>query len=335
MNFIPQRKIVFVSILLLILFGTATVGYKILAGLSWLDALYMSVITIATVGYRELTPDDPAIKAFTIFVIVGGLLVIGYSLSVLTEYLFSKNIFNQLINKKLQQKIDKLSGHIIVCGYGRNGKQAVTKLETYQKPFVIVERSDDLIEDLTQGGKLFVKGDAGSDESLLKAGIERAAYLITALPSDADNLYVVLSARQLNSKLVIISRASQDSSYKKLKMAGADNVIMPDKIGGDHMASLVVSPDLTEFIDRISIVGENTVNIEEICIKDLPDGRQIGSIRDLDLRKLTGCTIIGLKNPDGDYTINPDPDTQLNINSRIIVLGNTGQIKKLNNLFIK
>lgn len=335
MNFIPQRKIVFVSLLLLILFGSATVGYKILAGLSWLDALYMSVITIATVGYRELTPDNPVIKAFTIFVIVGGLLVIGYSLSVLTEYLFNKNIFNQIINKKLQQKIDKLSGHIIVCGYGRNGKQAVTKLETYNKPFVIIERDDDLLENLAHEGKFFVKGDAGSDESLIKAGIERAAYLITALPSDADNLYVVLSARQLNAKLVIISRASQDSSYKKLKLAGADNVIMPDKIGGDHMASLVVSPDLTEFIDRISIVGENTVNIEEICIKDLPDGRQIGSIRDLDLRKLTGCTIIGLKNPDGDYIINPNPNTQLNINSRIIVLGNTGQIKKLNQLFVR
>lgn len=335
MNFIPQRKIVFVSILLLVLFGSATVGYKILAGLSWLDALYMSVITIATVGYRELTPDNPVIKAFTIFVIVGGLLVIGYSLSVLTEYLFNKNIFNQIINKKLQQKIDKLSGHIIVCGYGRNGKQAVTKLQTYNKPFVIIERDDDLLENLAHEGKFFVKGDAGSDESLIKAGIERAAYLITALPSDADNLYVVLSARQLNAKLVIISRASQDSSYKKLKLAGADNVIMPDKIGGDHMASLVVSPDLTEFIDRISIVGENTVNIEEICIKDLPDGRQIGSIRDLDLRKLTGCTIIGLKNPDGDYIINPNPNTQLNINSRIIVLGNTGQIKKLNQLFVR
>lgn len=335
MNFIPQRKIVFVSLLLLVLFGSATVGYKILAELSWLDALYMSVITIATVGYRELTPDNPVIKAFTIFVIVGGLLVIGYSLSVLTEYLFNKNIFNQIINKKLQQKIDKLSGHIIVCGYGRNGKQAVTKLETYNKPFVIIERDDDLLENLAHEGKFFVKGDAGSDESLIKAGIERAAYLITALPSDADNLYVVLSARQLNAKLVIISRASQDSSYKKLKLAGADNVIMPDKIGGDHMASLVVSPDLTEFIDRISIVGENTVNIEEICIKDLPDGRQIGSIRDLDLRKFTGCTIIGLKNPDGDYIINPNPNTQLNINSRIIVLGNTGQIKKLNQLFVR
>lgn len=129
-EFYTPKKIVFVSVLLLLLLGSATVGYKILAEISWLDALYMSVITIATVGYRELIPYDPVIKAFTIFVIVSGLLVIGYSLSVLTEYLFSKNIFNQLINKKLQQKIDKLNGHIIVCDYGRNGRQAVAKLES-------------------------------------------------------------------------------------------------------------------------------------------------------------------------------------------------------------
>lgn len=330
-----SRKIYFASFLLVALFGTATLGYKFLADLSWVDALYMSVITIATVGYRELTRDDPAIKIFTIFVIISGLLIIGYSLSVLTEYLFNKNFFNQLIFKKVQQKIDQLQGHIIVCGYGRNGSQAVAKLSTYQKPFVIVERNDELIEGLTAEGKLFVKGDASNDEVLINAGIERAAYLITALPSDAENLYVVLSARQLNPDLTIISRASQESSFKKLKLAGADNVIMPDKIGGDHMASLVVSPNLTEFIDRISIVGENTVNIEEICIKDLPGGREIGSIRDLDLRKLTGCTVIGLKNPDGDYTINPDPNTRLNSNSRIIVLGKTEQIKKLNQLFVK
>ncbi|MDT8415491.1 MAG: potassium channel protein [Flavobacteriaceae bacterium] len=328
-----KNKIYVVSFLLLFLFVTATVGYKLLSDIPWLDAFYMAVITIATVGFREYVPDTAEAKIFTIFIIISSLIIIGYSLSIVTEYIFSKNILNQFIYKKVQQKIDKLSNHIIVCGFGRNGSQAAAKLSTYKKPYVVVERDEQLIEGWASESKLFVKGDASNDEVLLKAGILKASFLITALPSDADNLYVVLTARQLNPKLTIISRASQESSYKKLKLAGADNVIMPDKIGGDHMASLVVSPDLTEFIDRLSIVGENAVNIEEICIKDMSSGKNISSIRDLDLRKLTGCTVIGMKNSDGDYTINPDPDTQLNINSRIIVLGKTEQIKKLNELF--
>ena len=151
----------------------------------------------------------------------------------------------------MQKKIDSYKDHTIICGYGRNGKQAATKLLAYNRPFVIIEKDKEIYDKYQSEMVPFVLGNANEDEVLIQAGIERAGTLISALPNDADNLFVVLSARQINSELCIISRASQETSYNKLKMAGANNVILPDKIGGDHMASLVVVPDLIEFIDNL------------------------------------------------------------------------------------
>ena len=179
----------------------------------------------------------------------------------------------------------------------------------------------------------FVHGNANEDEVLIQAGIEKASTLITALPDDADNLFIVLSARQIKQSLRIISRASQETSYKKLKLAGADNVILPDRIGGDHMASLVVVPDLIEFIDNLSIVGKSDINIEEIHVEKLYDTNSVRTIKDLDLRNKTGCTVIGFKGNDGAYIVNPEAELKLTPNSKIIVLGRPEQIQKLNSLY--
>src|SRR5690606_26549895 len=159
--------------------------------------------------------------------------------------------------------IDDLKNHIIICGYGRNGKQAAKKLLDYKKPFIIIEYNKEIIEKYQSDDILFVYGNANEDKVLLEAGIERASTLISALPDDADNLFVVLSARQINKEMTIISRAAQETSCDKLKLAGANNVILPDQIGGDHMASLVVVPDLLEFIQNLSVIGERNINIEE------------------------------------------------------------------------
>lgn len=169
--------------------------------------------------------------------------------------------------------------------------------------------------------------------ALITAGIKRAQNLITALPSDADNLYVVLTARQLNATIRIISRASNETSYQKLKIAGADNVIMPDKLGGEHMASLVVTPDVIEFVDRLTIELETTANLEEIAVNDLPEKYLNKTILDLDLRKQTGCTVIGFKTSNSDYIINPESDIKLEKGASLIVLGRPEQIVKLRQLF--
>ena len=308
------------------------IGFRYITGIAWLDAVYMTAITVSTVGYGEVVPLDPQAKAFTIFLISSSALTFAYSVSVITEYLINKNSFEQIKRKRMKKKISDLKDHVIICGYGRNGKQAAQKLREHKKPFVIIEKNKELIDKYEDEG-LFVYGNANEDETLINAGIAHAHSIIVAMPNDADNLYVVLSARQINSELVIISRASQETSYNKLKLAGANNVIMPDKIGGDHMASLVVIPDLVEFLDNLSIIGEDTVNIEEVAIEDIDDTGESRTIKDLDLRNKTGCTIIGYKTPGGKYLINPEADTRLDPNSKLIVLGRPEQIIKLNKMF--
>ena len=309
-----------------------TIGYHFIAELSWLNSIYMTIITVTTVGFNEVGPLETEGKIFTIFLIISSVFIFAYAISVITEYLFSKNQLQLLKTKKVKKMINSLSNHVIVCGYGRNGMQAVERLKAYKKPFVVIEKDKDIIEKY-ETDVLFIEGDANEDETLITAGVKDAQYLIVTLPDDAANLFVVLSARQLNNKLFIISRASQVTSQKKLKLAGADSVIMPDKIGGDHMASLVVIPDLITFMDKLSTEGENTTNLEEVAIEDFADQMECNSLRDLDLRRKTGCTIIGYIEPDGNYIINPEADLPLEPKSKVIVLGRPEQIKKLNEMF--
>lgn len=326
-----RTKIYTAVILLNLLLVAGVIGFKYMSGYSWIDAFYMTVITITTVGFEEVHPLDDTGKMFTIALILTSVFILGYALSVITEYILSKNNFEELKHKKMQKKIDNLKNHIIICGYGRNGRQAATKLLAYDKPFVIIEKDKELVDKIENEMTPFVTGDASEDEVLLQAGVERASCLISALPNDADNLFIVLSARQINKRINIISRASQETSYQKLKLAGANNVILPDKIGGDHMASLVVVPGLVEFIDNLSIVGKSNINIEEVAVEKLT--KEIKTIKDLDLRKKTGCTIIGYKDENGDYTVNPEADLALAPNTKIIVLGRPEQIDELNSIY--
>ncbi|TVZ55701.1 voltage-gated potassium channel [Lutibacter sp. Hel_I_33_5] len=304
-----------------------------LSGDTFVNSLYMTVITITTVGFGEIHPLSPEEKIFTIFLILTSISIFGYTISSFTEYIVSGQLIKQLKLQRVQKTIEKLEGHTIVCGYGRNGKQAILKLKNYQKDFVIVEKNKELIENLEENKVLHIDGDATTDEALLRAGILKAENLITALPSDADNLFVVLTAKQLNPNCKIISRASKETSYNKLKIAGANNVIMPDKLGGAHMASLVATPDIIEFVDQLTISGETTTNLEEIDVNNLPEKYLGKTILDLDLRKKTGCTVIGFKNAENEYIINPEASVKLVKDSNLIVLGRPEQITKLREVF--
>jgi len=329
-----KSKIYIAIILLGITLLIGIFGYRFVADYSWVDAVYMTVITITTVGFGEVVPLTTEAKIFTIFLILSSVIIVGFAITVITEYIINQNSYSKLKTRQVQKKIREMNNHIIVCGYGRNGKQAVEKLRAYNKPFVIIEKDEEVVTRYSSDTILFVKGNCNEDEMLLKAGIERAATLIATLPDDADNLFVVLSARQLNKGLKIISRATVDTTQKKLKLAGADNVIMPDKIGGDHMASLVVVPDLIEFLDNLAVVGEeDSINVEEICFDDIcPDGTSI-TIKDINLRHKTGCTIIGYKSSDGKYLVNPDANKELELGSKLIVLGRPEQIIRLHKTY--
>ena len=230
--------------------------------------------------------------------------------------------------------MNKLNNHVIVCGYGRNGRQAVRKLHAYGMEYVVIEREDERIERLKREGIPWVQGDSTRDGVLEQAGVSKASALITTLPSDAENLFVVLSAREYNKEMTLIARASSENSERKFKSAGATNVIMPDKVGGAHMASLVVTPDVVEFLDHISVEGSAAINLEEVRVDEIPTQFQMKSLIELGIRNVTGCNVIGFKTPEGDYVINPAAETKLVPNSKLFVLGVPEQINKLNNLFL-
>ncbi|WP_223154549.1 potassium channel family protein [Aestuariibaculum sediminum] len=322
---------------LFLLFTTmlvGVIGYKVVADYSWVDAVYMTVITLTTVGFGEVVPLDDNAKIFTIILILASVVIMGFVLSVITEYILSKNNVEELKQKRMQKRIDSFKNHVVICGYGRNGKQAARKLLAHKKQFVVIEKNKDMEERLQQDEVPYIIGNANDDAVLIQAGIDRASNFISALPNDAENLFVVLSTRQINSQINIISRASHESSYNKLKFAGANNVILPDNIGGDHMASLVVVPGLMEFIDNLSIVGKANINIEEVAVEKLyKDDKTVKTIRDLDLRRKTGCSIIGYKDENGEYLVNPEAELELASNSKIIVLGRPEQIENLNSLY--
>lgn len=328
-----RRRLNISFILFFVVISIGVLGYMIISGDNFIDSLYMTIITMTTVGFGEIHPLTDNEKIFTIFLILISIIVYGYSVTALTEYFMNGKILQKLKIKKVQQKIQHLKDHAIVIGYGRNGRQAVERLSQFNMPCVVIEKRKDMIEDLERHQLLYIEGDATDDETLSKVALENANSLITALPSDADNLFVVLSARQLNRKMTIISRASNESSYKKLKIAGATNVIMPDYIGGMHMASLVVTPDLVEFVDRLTILDEGTPNLEEIDINKLPDEFLNKTILDLDLRNTTGCTVIGFKTAADEYIINPDPAMRLTKDSNLIVIGRADQIQNIHKIF--
>ena len=222
-----------------------------------------------------------------------------------------------------------MQNHIVICGYGRNGQQVAKELRVYMLKYVIIDQKREAVEALLTSNDTFVEGDATLDEVLIKANIKTARALITTLPFDADNLYVVLTARALNPNLEIISRATSESSETKLRMAGVDNVVMPERVGGAHMANLVTRPDIIEFMDHVSVHGDDPTTLEEIVCNNMDDNLKLKSIFEIGIRKVTGTNIIGYKTPDGRYVLNPNPDTKVIPGTKLFVLGTPEQIKKM------
>jgi voltage-gated potassium channel len=312
---------------------TGTLGYMLIESFSLLDAFYMTVITIATVGYGEVHTLGTEGRIFTAFLIITSFGTFAYAVSSITRFVTDGEFNRFFKNKKLNAAIEKLSDHVIICGYGRNGRQAAHVLKKHDKRFVVIELDEKITGPITHKfSDLVLTGNATQDETLLEAGIMRASALITTLPADADNLFIVLTARYLNPTLNIISRASDDGSDTKLKIAGADNVIMPDKVGGAHMASLVMKPDVMEFIDQITVQGGDNINLEEITFDKLTATLKNKTLKDLEIRNKSGANIIGFKTAGGEYMVNPNAETQIIPHSKIFVLGTPDQIKRLKEL---
>jgi len=334
LNFRLFSRIFYAFFLLVLIILGGTIGYITVEGWSVSEAFYMTIITVSTVGFNEVRELSQNGQLFTSFLIITSFGTFAYAVTSITSYLVGGEYKKYFKEYKQLQVIDKLNNHVIVCGHGRVGKQASIEVAAHEHDYVIVENKQEIISEfISEKFMYYIQGDATEDENLLKAGIKRAKALITTLPKDSDNLYVVLTAREINPDLLIISRASNSASVKKLKIAGADNIIMPDTVGGSHMASLVVTPDVTEFLDHISIQGDAEINLEELTFNNLPEDYKYKNIGELNARKITGCNIIGYKSPEGEYIINPTEETTVIPGSKLFVLGRPDQIKKLNELF--
>lgn len=333
LNYKYFAKIYYAIFLLIGIILMGTFGFMAVEGWNFFESFYMTIITVSTVGFNEVQELSNAGKLFTSFLIITSFGTFAYALTSITSYLVGGEYKKYFAEYKSLKTAENMDNHTIVCGYGRVGKQAAHDLRYYKKSFIVIERNPEITDDPHNEDVPFVKGDSTDDQVLMRANITKATSLITALPKDADNLFVVLSARELNPKLKIISRASSYSSMRKLRIAGAHNVIMPDTVGGAHMASLVMNPDIMEFMDLIKVSGKAAVNLEEITFNELPDEVKFTTIADLETKSMSGCNVIGYRSENGEYIINPPAETEILPNSKLFVLGNPEQIKKLNTIF--
>jgi voltage-gated potassium channel len=333
-NSLKNAYIALSLLLAIILIGVS--GYMIIEKFTFSDAFFMTIITIATVGFREVHPLSVSGMYFTAFLIVFSFGIFAYAVTTFTRYVVDGAIGHYYKNRIVRNKIQRLKDHVIICGYGRNGRQAVQELQDHNCKIVVIERNEEALERiLDQPGLLYIHADATRDDTLELSRIDKAKALITTLPVDADNLFVVLTARELNPGLKIISRASDEHSDTKLRRAGATNIIMPDRIGGQRMAKLVTQPDVVEFLDFIMLQSSENVALEEISCNLLHSCFEGKSIRELDIRNESGANIIGLKRSDKSYVINPLPEVMLTGSDKLFALGTASQLNRLRKILIE
>jgi len=332
------RNIYIASIALIVIIFSGVGGFMIIEDYSLIEAIFMTIITISTVGYQEVHNLSDTGMLFTSLLILFSIGFFGYFLTSITR-IFIDGEYKKLIKLYLRnKKISKLKNHVIVCGFGRNGRQSVIDLLKIGEKVVIIDNENTVINEVINEGIIknknvtVVHGDASYEETLFKVNIEKAKAMIITLPNDAENLLIILTSRDINPNMKIISRASDEHSYSKLKRAGANNVIMPDIVGGSRMAKLVSEPDTVEFLEMIMLREGVDVNLDEISCNDLASCFVNISISELDIRKKTGANIIGLKYGNGEYRFNPSGDRILRKEDKLFVLGKVEQVSKLKSL---
>lgn len=302
-------------------------GFYFLEDYTWVNSIYMTIITLSTVGYGEVERLSDHGKIFASVFIVLNIGIFAYALSTIVSFIASGEFISFFKDYRNLKKVNMLQNHIIVCGYGRNGMQVCSELKKENCPFVVIENNEKIIKNLQDLEIPYIEGNATDENVLIQARIDTARAIITTLPEDADNIFVVLTARHLRKDLLIISRASRENSEVKLKRAGADNVIMPEKIGGTQMASLVIKPDVLEFVAHLSGQDAN-FGLEEIPVDKLLDNFCHKTIKEIDLRRHTGAHIIAIRTEHGEYLINPSPDTVLQKGKKLILLGTRQELER-------
>ena len=311
---------------LMVLGGTA--GYMVIEGWSAWDAFYMTIISLTTVGYREVHPLSRAGEAFTTALLVGGVGTVLYSFTLLGARVIEGSLHNPWERRRVMHMLEQLENHFIVCGYGRIGAIVVDDFERQRVPYVVIERDPARLQILREAGRLVVEGDASSEEVLSRAGVARARGLIAAVSTDAENVYAILSARLMQPSLYIIGRAESDESARKLKKAGADRVISPYQIGGLHMAQLALRPAVVEFVQLATSSEFMDLSMEQVEVR--ADGPLVGqTIVGANLRQGFGVIVVGIRRASGRMEFNPASDARMEAGDSLVLLGTTDQLGEL------
>jgi voltage-gated potassium channel len=314
-----------IGILLLVMVA-GVIGYRVIEGWTFIDALYMTVITLATVGYGETHPLSPAGRIFTIILILGGVGTAFYIISSMARYVLEGELGFRIGRQRMEAKISKLQNHYVLCGFGRVGEAIAATLKEQESDFVVIDRSEECAKKARDIGYLVIHDDAaGNDEVLKRARIDKAKALITALGEDADNTYAVLAARQLNPTLPIIARASSEEAQRRLHLAGASRVVAPNTIGGHRMALLALRPQAVEFVETVMLGRGQELLIEEIEIGDASPlvGTSIKEIQE----SYPGVVILALKRDDGTLIATPKPNAVVPKASSLVAFGTLEQLQ--------
>jgi voltage-gated potassium channel len=308
------------------IFLIAVVGYK-LAGWSWLEAVYMVVVTLSTVGFRETGEMSAGLEAFTILVIVFGVSTALYVLGGFFQMMTEGEIDRALGLRRVSRGIKQLSNHVIVCGFGRMGEILAGELHRARRPLVVIDNDPERITEAISLGHLAMTANGTDEEALIQAGIERAEALVITLPTDAENVFITLTARNLNPKLQIVARAELPTTEKKLMQAGASRVVLPAAAGATRMAAMITKPSTLELIELASGRQVTEMEIDELTIP--PDSPLVGTtVRDSQTRSRHGLLIVGVRRLDGDLEFNPSADTAFQGGDTVIVMGQTADIER-------
>ncbi len=323
------RNLIFAAVMLFLVVSMGTAGYMILEKWNFLDSLYMTVITLTTVGFSEVNPVSDQGRILTMTILISGLGVVGYLVGTLTQIVVEGQLLRIMGRKKLERQIEKLKNHIIICGYGRVGRIICEEIyRSKPTPLVVIDNDSTVTAKIEEDGHLYLLGDATEEQCLLKAGIRSAKGLATALDSEADNVYITLTAKGLKPNLFIIARAGRIGSEKKLVQAGANHVVSPHQIGGYRMAQALLRPNVTEFIDFATHDPGTGMGMEEIPVRPQSKLADVALV-DSGIRKELDLIIVAIKKADGTMLFNPASHTTIQIGDTLIALGQRSSLIKL------
>ncbi len=324
-----QTLRLFVAVVAALVGGT--VGFRLILHETWLQALYRTVVTTTLTGL-DTVPSRDAARILSIVLVLAGLTIIAYAGAVIVEEIAGGVLTGALAERRRERTIERLHDHFIICGYGRVGRRVADEFRAAGVPYVVVDFREEAVTRARDHGDLLVEGNATDDDDLRRAGLERARGLVAASDSDSDNLFIALSARAASPGLTIVARASGEEAERKLRLAGADRVVLPYSTAGQVMANLVLKPQVTAFLDAVTTATGRDLQLAEIEVQ--PTWAAAGrTIRELRIRHETGAIVVALRKLDGTFDTTPEPDTPIDVGDVLIGVGSADELQRLEDLF--